>query len=267
MQNLLDRDTADRLLSGAVAPDDAPPGYAEVAGLLQSCAQHVPLDSTRERTTIVAMAERIRAHRPVSPSTPGRVAVLRSVRLKLIGVGVGAMLVTTSGLAFAGELPAPAQRIAHAVFWSIGLDIPTPGSASSADVTDGSALPTPTMIAPPATKGDEISALATGHLGRPGEHGAIVSSEASDGNSQAGQPHGESDQPHGESDQPHGQSDQPHGQSDQPHGQSDQPHGQSDQPHGQSDQPHGQSDQPHGQSDQPHGQSDQPHGQSDQPHG
>jgi len=31
---LLDHDTADRLVRGAVAPDDAPPGYAEVAGLL-----------------------------------------------------------------------------------------------------------------------------------------------------------------------------------------------------------------------------------------
>ena len=36
------------------------------------------------------------------------------------------MLVGTSGLAFAGELPAPAQRIAHTVFASIGVDIPTP---------------------------------------------------------------------------------------------------------------------------------------------
>lgn len=31
---LLDDDTAERLLRGAVAPDDAPPGYAEVAALL-----------------------------------------------------------------------------------------------------------------------------------------------------------------------------------------------------------------------------------------
>lgn len=31
---LLDHDTADRLVRGAVAPDDAPPGYAEVAALL-----------------------------------------------------------------------------------------------------------------------------------------------------------------------------------------------------------------------------------------
>ena len=32
----LDRDTADRLLAGAVEPDDAPPGYAEVARLIRA---------------------------------------------------------------------------------------------------------------------------------------------------------------------------------------------------------------------------------------
>jgi hypothetical protein len=141
------------------------------------------------------------------------------------------MLVGTSGLAFAGELPAPAQRIAHTVFASIGVDIPAPERpVSLRDVPGGSGLPTPS-VGGPATKGDAISGLAKNHVGRAGEHGAVVSSEASNGQSQAGHSHGQSDQPHGQSDQPHGQSDQPHGQSDQPHGQSDQPHDQSDAQH------------------------------------
>ena len=131
MRNLLlDRDTADRLLSGSVAPDDAPPGFAGVAGLLRSCARTLPLDDARERTTILAMTQRIRA-RPAEPSASGRPAAGRSLRLKLVGVGVGAMLVGTSGLAFAGGLPAPAQRIAHTVFASIGVDIPTPEAPTS----------------------------------------------------------------------------------------------------------------------------------------
>src|SRR4249919_3401894 len=125
MRNLLlDRDTADRLLSGSVAPDDAPPGYAGVAGLLRSCARPLPLDHERERTTILAMKQRIGC-RPAEPSVSGRPAG-RWLRLKLVGVGVGALLVSTSGLAFAGGLPAPAQRVAHTVFASIGVDIPTP---------------------------------------------------------------------------------------------------------------------------------------------
>jgi hypothetical protein len=222
MRNLLlDRGTADRLLSGSVAPDDAPPGYAGVAGLLRSCARPLPLEDARERTTILAMTQRIRS-RPAEPSVSERAAAAgRSLRLKLIGVGVGALLVGTSGLAFAGGLPAPAQRIAHTVFASIGVEIPTPdapispaGSPPDVSSVDPSTRPT----------GNAISSIAKNHVGRAGEHGAVVSTEASDGHSQAGLPHGQSNEPHGQSDQPHGQSDQPHGQSDQPHGQSDQPH-------------------------------------------
>ena len=40
----LDADTAERLLSGRLDPDDAPPGYAEVARLLQAAA--APADAT-----------------------------------------------------------------------------------------------------------------------------------------------------------------------------------------------------------------------------
>jgi hypothetical protein len=228
---LVDRDTADRLLSGLVAPDDAPPGYAAVAEILRSCTQLPPADLVRERTTIVAMTQRIRSHRPANPPALGRVAVRRPVRLKLIGVGVGAMLVGTSGLAFAGELPAPAQRIAHTVFASIGVDIPVPEYPASTDDPVESRLPI--SSGSPTAKG-----LAKNHVGRAGAHGAIVSSEASDGRSRAGQPHGQWGQPPGQSGQPPGQSGQPPGQSGQPPGQSGQPPGQSGQPHGQSDATH-----------------------------
>jgi hypothetical protein len=34
----LDDDTADRLLAGRIGPDDAPPGYAGVTGVLQAAA-------------------------------------------------------------------------------------------------------------------------------------------------------------------------------------------------------------------------------------
>ncbi|MEO8425010.1 MAG: hypothetical protein ABI595_14020 [Actinomycetota bacterium] len=253
---LLDRDTADRLLSGSVAPDDAPPGYAGVAGLLRSCTRLSTPDGKRERATILAMTETIRSRRSASPSVFGRAAARRPLRLKLVGVGVGAMLVGTSGLAFAGELPAPAQRIAHTVFASIGVDIPTPDAPASPEgVPNGSEPPRSVEGSPIATKGDAISSIARNHVGRAGAHGAhgvTVSTEASDGHSQAGQPHGQSEQPHGQSGQPHGQSEQPHGQSGQPHGQPAQPHGQSGQPLGQSEGPHGNSGEPHGHSDATH---------------
>ena len=208
---LLDRDTADRLLSGLVPPDDAPPGYAEVAGLIRSCARFPFPDRTRERETIGAMAERIRPRPTDHPSTPGRVAARRPTRLKLVAVCVGAMTVGTSGLAFAGELPAPVQRVAHTMFASAGLDIPTPDDpATTEDVLGGPDGPSSNDGAPAGTKGDMISDIATNHAGTGGAQGAAVSSEASDRRSRAGQPHGQSDQPHGRLDQPHGQSDAEH---------------------------------------------------------
>jgi hypothetical protein len=236
---LLDRDTADRLLSGLVVPDDAPPGYAEVAGLLRSCARLAPLDRAHERATIVAMREIIRSRRPADQPVLGRVAARRPARLKLVTVAVAGMLVGTSGLAFAGELPAPVQRVAHTVFASVGLDVPTPNDEqTSKDRPDGSGGPSAGVGPSAVTKGEVISSIAGRHAGRSGAQGAAVSSEASDGRSKAGQPHGSSDEPHGQSAEPHGQSGQRHGHSDEPHGQSEDPHGQSKEPHGQSDTEH-----------------------------
>ena len=40
----LDLDTADRLLAGTVAPEDAPPGYSNVARLLESAAAEPTAD-------------------------------------------------------------------------------------------------------------------------------------------------------------------------------------------------------------------------------
>ncbi len=124
----------------------------------------------------------------------------------------------------------------------MGVNIPTSEAPTS---PEGSRPDVSSVDPSTGTNGDAISSIATNHVGRAGAHGAVVSTEASDGHSHAGQPHGQSNEPHGQSDQPHGQSDQPHGQSDQPHGQSGLPHGQSGLPHGQSNEPHGHSDDTH----------------------
>jgi hypothetical protein len=232
---LLDRDTADRLLAGLVPPDDAPPEYAEVAGLLGSCFRLSLPDRTRERATIDAMIERISSRPAADTPARGWVAARRRVRYKLVPLAIGAMLVGTSGLAFAGELPGPAQRIAHTMFASVGLDIPMPDDPAAPEDVPGGPL---TSSVGSGTKGDAISDVATKHAGTGAAHGAAVSSGASDGLSQAGRPHGQSDDPYHQSDHPNGQSDGPHGQSDHPHGQSNGPHGQSDEPHGQPDAGH-----------------------------
>ena len=201
MRNLLlDRDTAERLLAGRVDPDDAPPGYARVAAILSAASNIPPLDPARERATVAAMVEEVRAHlRSGAPAT-GRSTARGLVRAKIVAIGVGAMLVGTTGLAVAGALPDPAQRVVHTMFAKVGIEVPD--STGDGD-SEGETTPT----TPPA-----------------------VPSNATHG--QSGQPHGQSGQPHGQSGQPHGQSGQPNGQSGQPHGQAGQPHGQAGQPHG-----------------------------------
>jgi len=56
-RHMLDERTADRILSGVLAPEDAPPGYAEVATLLSAAHQPpVPQELARCSQTVAAMA-------------------------------------------------------------------------------------------------------------------------------------------------------------------------------------------------------------------
>ena len=59
-RHLLDEHTADRLLSGVLAPEDAPPGYAAVAALLVAVRQPpTPQELARCADTVLAMAEAV----------------------------------------------------------------------------------------------------------------------------------------------------------------------------------------------------------------
>jgi hypothetical protein len=67
----LDMETADRLLAGAVAPEDAPPGYADVARLLQVVSAPPSGDELAHEAEIVAkVASAVRASR--SSHSPSR---------------------------------------------------------------------------------------------------------------------------------------------------------------------------------------------------
>ncbi|HEX3214492.1 MAG TPA: hypothetical protein VH016_18140, partial [Actinomycetota bacterium] len=91
----LDADTAERLLSGRLDPDDAPPGYAEVARLLQAAA--APADPAELAGQAAAVDAFRRTHaRPVRrAAAPARAPGARGrlVALALAGVvaagGVG----------------------------------------------------------------------------------------------------------------------------------------------------------------------------------
>ena len=186
MRNLLlDRDTADRLLTGHVEPDDAPPGYSRVALLLRAASSLPPIDPERERATVSAMVEGIRSHLVPEPSRRERTPVRRLVRAKIVAIAVGAMLVGTTGLAFAGALPGAGQGVAQTMLAKIGITVPGPNlHAGTHPATSGSSVPASPSLAAGSHPSDDPS------------NGA--------GHGQSGQPHGQSGQPHGQSDEPHG---------------------------------------------------------------
>jgi hypothetical protein len=107
----LDADTAERLLCARLDPDDAPPGYAEVARLLRAAA--APADQT-ELTGQAAAMDMFRTTHTAQPPAPrggtrGRPARVRLVTLALAGaVAAAAVGVWTAGGApFSRELGSP----------------------------------------------------------------------------------------------------------------------------------------------------------------
>jgi hypothetical protein len=67
----LDADTAERLLSGRLDPDDAPPGYANVARLLRAAATPDPGEPAGQAAAMAAF--RLSHPGPRHPAPPSRV--------------------------------------------------------------------------------------------------------------------------------------------------------------------------------------------------
>jgi hypothetical protein len=167
----LDEVTLDRLLAGSVAPDDAPPGYSEVARVLQAAAAAGDHEELVHEAAHVALAMDL-AKQPSPASTPsdGRSKKMgsRSRRVKVGGLVIVGALVGSTGLAAAGVLPDAAQDAFSSVLDRVGITVPA-GSDR------------------PAASGEEISEIATTTDAAGVDKGAKISSEASGGMSQAGQ--------------------------------------------------------------------------------
>ena len=182
----LDPDTAERLLAGTVAPEDAPPGYANVVRLLESAAAEPTADELSRETEVVAMvatAVRVSSSTHSLPPRSSFMPFARS-RLRLAAAFVGVTLACTAGLASAGSLPGAAQDIASAMLAKVGVSVPGPnehaGTHPSVRGSSGDA-------SSDAATGREISELATTTDLTGVDKGAEISSAASDGKSQAGQ--------------------------------------------------------------------------------
>ena len=187
----LDTDTADRLLAGAIAPEDAPPGYAEVARfLLAVSAESRPEELARETETVGIVAAAVRSSLEARSHSPRRSFVPCALsRPRLTAALVTAALACSASLASAGALPGAAQDVASLMLAKVGISVPGANENAGTHPDERGTSSTITHATPDSTtgKGAEISELARTTELTGVDKGATVSSVASSGKSHAGQ--------------------------------------------------------------------------------
>jgi hypothetical protein len=167
----LDDDTIERLLAARIDPEDAPPGYSEVARVVNAAKASVDEVGLLHEVEDVAAALALVSDRSLA-STPsdGRSKQMKRKghRVRFAGLVVLGTLAGSTGLAAAGVLPDAAQDALSGVLGRVGISVP-----ASEDH--------------PASSGEEISGIATTTTSTGVDKGAGVSSDASGGMSQAGE--------------------------------------------------------------------------------
>ncbi|MDZ7679631.1 MAG: hypothetical protein U5K29_13905 [Acidimicrobiales bacterium] len=123
----LDANTADRLLAGAIQPDDAPDGYQRIAALI-AVANEPATEAERQDpppglAALVTSAEEPADRGPRTRRRSTQVAVAAAVLC----------LTASSAAAATNNLPDPIQRAVSSVASQIGVSIPEP--ASPDDIT------------------------------------------------------------------------------------------------------------------------------------
>ena len=197
----LDEDSASRLLQGLVHPDDAPPGYGAVAGLLASAAQptRAAVDEDIAAATVSAMVEAIRGGES-APQTSRRKSMLSKLLAGKALAAIGVVALTASGAAAAtGSLPDPVQNTVAGAASHVGVDLPTPNHGNSAghrqdgvhrpssDDTTSSTVGSDDSSGSDNGQGQDISKLAHDTKAAGDPVGPTVCAAASDGKCQAGQ--------------------------------------------------------------------------------
>jgi len=168
----IDAGTMDRLLRGRMPPEDAPPGYSDVASVLLAAASPTgPEEIAMEHQHVVA------AQALIGAGTTGR----RSTRRFIAGAVVAGALLVLPGLAAANALPDPAQHAVSSVLDKVGISVPSGGEDHPASTgADISHLAT-TTDATGVAKGAEISTLASGGKSQAGQHGQAATGGAGNG--------------------------------------------------------------------------------------
>jgi hypothetical protein len=170
----LDKDTLDRLLAGGVDPDDAPPGYSEVARVVQAVVTEGDHELVHEVAHVALATEMLKRRSPASTPSDGRSRKMSRIhRLKVGGLVVVGALAGSTGLAAAGVLPDAAQDAVSNVFNRVGITIPASGDHPATSGAEISGIAT-TTDATGVDKGAEISSAASGGMSQAGQHGSAA---------------------------------------------------------------------------------------------
>jgi hypothetical protein len=148
----LDPDTANRLLAGRLAPDDAPPGYREVSELLHDARCGNGLLHITDDALIAAVVDAITG--PDELSRKRKHVLTRIVTTKVAAATAVLAFTATGAAAATGSLPDRAQNGLARAAAHVGINLPDTANekareATQTDVHDsGGAVPaTPTADA------------------------------------------------------------------------------------------------------------------------
>lgn len=136
----IDDSTVERLLSGAVHPDDAPPGFAEVAALTRAARPPAAAPgSPLEQQVVAAFAARAPGLPAPGPTRRNRM-LTKMLSVKVAAAAAGMML-AGGGVAAAatGALPTAMQSSLASGLSHVGISIPgghgTSGSTAGTDLS------------------------------------------------------------------------------------------------------------------------------------
>ena len=130
----LDDATADRLLAGEIAPDDAPPGYGHLASLIRRArTESGGISPSRRAAAVSAMAAAVTY--PERSQRGSKRMLGKLLSLKALGIALPAVALTAGTAAAAtNSLPAPAQTAIHNALSKVGISVPDGNSSSASPV-------------------------------------------------------------------------------------------------------------------------------------
>jgi hypothetical protein len=127
----LDDDIADRLLSGQVAPEDAPPEFRAIARVVQAVQYPAGMDAARESATVAAIVEALHSSSPSDAPARRKRLLARALTAKVAALVAVGVLGATMAAAATNMLPDPAQSAISDAASHLGLSVPHPDGHGS----------------------------------------------------------------------------------------------------------------------------------------